>query len=192
MANRDTVLVVGLFGAVALYAYLNQSSLTDIAQTGVDDVTAALTGWKNVQQGPKWVPVINAAETSLGIPTDLLARIAYQESHFRPDIISGANVSSAGALGLMQMLPQYFASVRVPTPFTDDDTAAQITEAGNLLASLYRQFSDWSLAVAAYNWGAGNVNNYLAGKGTALPDETATYVADVFGDVPMPTPQALV
>ena len=192
MPNRDTVLVVGLFGAVALYAYLNQSSLTDIAQTGVDDVTAALTGWKNVQQGPKWVPVLNAAETSLGIPPDLLARIAYQESHFRPDIISGANVSSEGALGLMQMLPKYFASVRVPTPFTDDDTAAQITEAGGLLASLYRQFSDWSLAVAAYNWGAGNVNNYLAGKVTALPDETATYVADVFGDVPMSTPQALV
>lgn len=149
-----------------------------------DAVTATISGWQNVEEGPTWVPVINQSEAANGIPTNLLARMAYQESHFRPDIISGATVSSAGALGILQLMPAYFSTVQVATPFTAADTTAQISQAAQQLASLYGQFDDWTLAIAAYNWGAGNVQKYIAGT-AAMPAETSAYVAEVIADVPV-------
>jgi soluble lytic murein transglycosylase-like protein len=174
-----------LLGGAGLVWLLSQrDSVQGALESGVDNVQAAVSGWKAVQQGPRWVPVLNAMEASYGIPPDLLARVAYQESHFRPDIISGATVSPAGALGLMQMMPAYFASVRVPRPYTDRDTLAQIQEAARELVRLYGVFNDWQLAVAAYDAGQGNVQKYLAGT-RALPAETNNYVAAVFADVPV-------
>ena len=149
-------------------------------------MTAAISGWKSVQQGPQWVPVLNAAESQLGIPADLLARIAYEESHFRQDIIDGNTPSSAGALGLMQLLPKYFNTVQVPVPFAPSDTAAQIQQAGQLLVTLFNHFGDWSLAVAAYNAGQTRIDGYVAGTNT-LPAETSSYVADILADVPVPS-----
>jgi soluble lytic murein transglycosylase-like protein len=149
-----------------------------------DAVNAELNGWQTVEQGPVWVPVINEAETAAGIPANLLARMAYQESHFRPDVISGETVSSAGALGILQLMPQYFSTVQVAIPFTAADTSAQISQAAQQLASLYTTFNDWTLAVAGYNAGAGTIQKYVAGAGS-LPAETAAYVADVIADVPV-------
>jgi soluble lytic murein transglycosylase-like protein len=147
-------------------------------------VTAAIAGWKNVQAGPTWVPVLNSAEQQFGIPPDLLARMAYQESHFRPEIIDGTKASPAGALGLMQLMPQYFNTVRVAVPFQPADTVAQIQQAAQLLVGLMNHFNDWTLAVAAYNDGQGNIDQYVAGT-RALPAETSNYVADVLADVPL-------
>lgn len=140
--------------------------------------------WKQSARASKWLPALGAAEAARGIPTDLLARMAYQESHWRDDIISGRTPSSAGNLGLMQLLPKYFASVRVPIPFTDADTAAQIDQAATELARLYAHYGNWQNAVAAYNWGEGNLDDYLAGNGGNLPSETQNYIAQVFADVP--------
>jgi soluble lytic murein transglycosylase-like protein len=181
MAARSSVWWL-LGGAALLYALASRQQLSNIAQSGVDTVTAALSGWKSVQQGPRWLAALNAAEARHGIPADLLARVAYQESHFRPDIITGATVSPAGALGLMQLMPAYFSSVQVPRPFTDSDTLAQIEEAARELQRLYGHFTDWPLAVAGYNWGQGNVDHYVAGN-ASLPAETNNYIAQVFADV---------
>lgn len=149
-----------------------------------DAVTAATCGWQGVEEGPTWVPVINQAEVAAGIPTNLLARMAYEESHFRPDIISGERPSEAGALGILQLMPQFFSTVQVPIPFSTADTMAQITQAAQQLASLYNEFSDWTLAVAGYNAGAGAVKAFLNGT-QQLPAETQAYVGDIIADVPV-------
>lgn len=154
---------------------------TSFLTAGVDAVTAAIAGWKNAGQGPKWVPVLNAAELQYGIPTDLLARVAYQESHFRQEIIDGTDVSPAGAMGLMQLEPPFFASVRVAVPYTDADTNAQIQEAAKALVSDFEQLGDWQLAVAAYDAGLGAVKKY---NGVPPFPETQRYVAQVTADVP--------
>lgn len=120
---------------------------------------------------------IAATEQALGIPAGLLARIANQESRFRPDIISGATRSSAGAVGLMQLMPKDF-------PSAGQDAKADIGTAGAYLTKLYHQFGSWELAVAAYNDGPGNIRKVLAGKKT-LPSETSNYQANVLGG---PTP----
>src|SRR5271170_7446373 len=101
--------------------------------------------WKDEGQGPVWITPLNNAEDKYGIPRDLLARVAYEESHFRQDIISGATLSSAGAIGIMQLLPQYF-------PGAGQSPSADINTAAGLLFSLYDRFHDWQVALAAYNW----------------------------------------
>jgi soluble lytic murein transglycosylase-like protein len=155
------------------------SSVTGALQTLWENalVTTGVTDWRNVGEGPTYVPYLNTTEAQYAIPADLLARMAYQESHFRADIIDGSTVSPAGAVGIMQLMPEYF-------PGAGENAIADIATAGQYLSKLYSEFGDWQLAVAAYNDGPGNVKAYLAGTKT-LPLETQTYVADVFADVPV-------
>ncbi len=149
-------------------------------------MTATLSGWKSVRQGPYWVPIINGIESQIGLPADLLARMAYQESRFRPEVISGVKVSSAGALGLMQLMPADFNTVNRPRPYSTQDTIDQITEAAVELARLYAHYSDWGLSVMAYNDGEGNIDKYLAGT-HPLPQQTVDYFNQVLTDVPVAT-----
>jgi soluble lytic murein transglycosylase-like protein len=188
--NRDDTLLWILGGAVLAWLLYNRSAVTGAVTGAVasaeDAVTAAVSGWQAVNQGPVWVPVINATEDAIGIPTGLLARQAYQESHFREEIINGTLPSPAGALGILQLMPLYFKTVNVPIPYTAADTQAQISEAGQEMARLYNHYLDWGLALAAYNDGEGNIDKYLAGT-RALPAETQAYVRDILADVPLPS-----
>lgn len=179
-------LVAWLLGGAGLawLLYSQRQTVGSAVQTGVETVQAAVSGWKSVNQGPQWVPVINVAERQYGIPPDLLARMAYQESRYRPDVIDGTTASPAGALGILQLMPRYFTTVQRPTPFTPDDTGAQIQEAAGELSRLYAHFQDWGLAVAAYNDGQGNIDAYVAGA-RQLPSETVNYVSEVLADVPI-------
>lgn len=140
--------------------------------------------WLQSANAQKWAAALAAAEKQYGIPSGLLSRIAYEESHFITSIINGTQASSAGALGMMQLMPQYFSTVNVPIPFTDSDTLAQIDQAAQLLSSLYQQFQNWPNAIAAYNAGAGTVQSYLNGNISALPQQTQTYVAQITADLP--------
>jgi soluble lytic murein transglycosylase-like protein len=133
--------------------------------------------WETAGEGPTYQPTFAVVESNNGIPTNLLYRIGYQESHFRPDIIDGTTVSEAGAVGIMQLEPQFFPGAGV-------NAQTDIATAGAELARLYGVFGDWQLATAAYNDGQGNIAAYLAGTKT-LPTETQNYVADVFADVPV-------
>lgn len=157
-------------------------------------VLAALAGggvvvmyaWEDSAEGRKWAPVLAAAEQKYALPAGLLSRQAAEESSFSPAVIYGTEASSAGALGILQLEPAYFSSVNVPVPFTDADVTAQIEQAAAEDARLYQHFGDWGTALAAYNWGEGDVDHYLANGGT-LPPETSKYVAQILADVPAAT-----
>ena len=127
-----------------------------------------------------YLSALNDAEATYHIPHNLLARIAWQESHFRPDIIAGAVKSPAGAVGIMQLMPNYF-------PDAGQSVLADINTAARLLTTLFQRFKDWQLAVAAYNWGGGNVHHEMADDGgiAGMPTETQNYVNEVFADVPV-------
>lgn len=116
------------------------------------------------------------AEAANGIPAFMLARLAWQESHYRPDIINGQVKSSAGALGIMQIVPRWHPGVDPLNP------AAAIPYAGRYLKNLYRQFGTWKLALMAYNWGPGNVSRWLR-NGGSVPRETQNYHAQILADV---------
>jgi soluble lytic murein transglycosylase-like protein len=127
---------------------------------------------------------IRQAETLQGLPHNLLARVLYQESRFRPEIVSGAVRSKAGAVGIAQFLPAT-AQERGVDPL---DPYQAIPGAAGYLRSLYERFGSWSLAVAAYNWGQGNLAAFLkSGRGAfgqVRPAENINYVAEIMRDVP--------
>lgn len=142
-----------------------------------------MAAWMASDNAKKWAPVLTSVEDQVGLPTGLLARIAYQESHFRQDIIDGSTASPAGALGMMQLMPRFFTTVNRPRPFTDTDTQDQIVEAATLLANLFNHFQDWTLAVAAYNAGQHAIDQVVAGNASLAP-ETAAYISEVSADLP--------
>lgn len=121
--------------------------------------------------------MLAAAETQFGIPTDLLARQAYEESSFLPNIINGQQASSAGALGLMQFEPATATALGV-NPL---DPQSAITGAASLMSQLYSQFGAWSLALAAYDAGPAAV--IAAGNNVPAFPETQNYVAQILADV---------
>lgn len=138
-----------------------------------------------------YAPQIDAVESAYGIPSGLLRRLLYQESRFRSDIIGvypdgtpvpteKRVVSSAGAQGIAQIVPRWHPGVDPWNP------TQAIEYAGRYLANLYRQFGNWSTALAAYNWGPGNIAAHLRDYGTltlaALPGETRNYVEQITAD----------
>lgn len=157
------------------------ASLPDFApivyamQDVADTVTVAINpgGWTPPSSAAPYLPAIAAAEDAQGIPRNLLARLLYQESHYRPEIINGIKRSSAGAIGIAQFMPATAAEMGIDPldPFASIDAAARY------LRRLYNATgSDWKLALASYNWGIGNVTR----KGiAAAPAETRDYVAQI-------------
>jgi soluble lytic murein transglycosylase-like protein len=150
----------------------------------------ALQAWQTSANAQKWAPVLAAAEQAYGLPANLLARQAYTESAYDQSIIDGTRASPAGALGILQLEPQYFDTVRRPTPFSDQDTTDQVNQAAAQMAALYAQLlplaqstgaNPWALALAGYDAGAGAVRKY---GGIPPFTETQNYVSGILADVP--------
>ena len=125
---------------------------------------------------------IMAAERTNGMPNNLLARLLYQESRFRQDIISGEVKSSAGAVGIAQIVPRWHPNVD-PT-----NAIASIYYAAGFLSDQRRRFGTWPLALSAYNFGPSATEKTLRAHGTQwlefVPKETRNYVEDIISDVP--------
>jgi membrane-bound lytic murein transglycosylase D len=113
-----------------------------------------------------------------------LALLPFIESAFNPQA-----VSSARAAGMWQFMPATGQSFDLKqNAFRDDrrDVLASTRAALDYLQQLHGRFGDWHLALAAYNWGQGNVNraitnNKRQGLPTGyldinMPLETRTYV----------------
>lgn len=97
-----------------------------------------------------------------GVPESLVFAVIHTESSFD----SGA-VSSAGAVGLMQMMPDTFAWLTDEILFEHlesgmlYDPETNIKYGTYLLSRFYDRYGDWELTLAAYNGGVGNVDSWL-------------------------------
>jgi hypothetical protein len=111
--------------------------------------------------------LIATAAQDQSLPVAFLTRLIWQESSFRPGV-----VSPAGAQGIAQFMPRTAGERGLADPF---DPQAAIPKAAELLADLGRRFGNLGLAAAAYNAGPARVANWLAGHGS-LPYETRSYV----------------
>lgn len=151
---------------------------------GVAFVGVAIFGSKTVidlskasDNEKKYAPYIAAIENKYGIRTGVLHKLIKQESAFRTDVITGTKKSGVGALGIAQFMPATAKEWLGSTQNALNPELA-IDGAGRYLKWLYGQLGDWTKAVAAYNWGIGNVKN----KGLAnAPSETQKYVKNILG-----------
>jgi membrane-bound lytic murein transglycosylase D len=120
-----------------------------------------------------------------GMPTEL-ALLPVIESAFNPQALSTADAS-----GLWQFVPGTGRDFNLKQNMFKDErrgVLASTDAALTYLQRLYTMFGDWQLALAAYNWGEGNVQkaiqkNRAAGKPTdfeslaeLMPAETRNYV----------------
>ncbi len=118
-----------------------------------------------------------------GMPTEL-ALLPFIESAFNPQAMSVARAS-----GMWQFIPSTGKDYDLKQNiFRDDrrDVLASTRAALDYLGRLYKMFGDWHLALAAYNWGEGNVGRAIARNQKAglptdylslrMPDETRLYV----------------
>lgn len=104
-----------------------------------------------------------------------------QESGFDPAVALGQRKSSAGAEGIAQLMPQYYAGVD-----RTDPQASLTAAAGSMRHYLDAFDGDVRKALASYNAGMGRVQQAVKAHGVnwerALPEETRQYLAGIVGD----------
>jgi len=108
-------------------------------------------------------------EKKYNMPNGILQNIAYHESRYNPNA-----VSHAGAVGIMQIHPRWHKGVNAYDPY------ASIKYGANYLDTLYKRFQNWELALAAWNWGQGNLSKYTLSR---APLETRNFIKNVMTGV---------
>ncbi|MEE3467600.1 MAG: lytic transglycosylase domain-containing protein [Eubacterium sp.] len=113
--------------------------------------------------------IFKRASEKYGISYDFLVAVAKAESDFNFKC-----VSSAGAKGIMQLMPDEIKEFGVTDPY---DPEQNIMAAAKLLAAHLKKFNgDFTLAAAAYNAGSGAVKKY---DGVPPYEETQNYVKKI-------------
>lgn len=113
--------------------------------------------------------IFKEASEKYGVSERLLKAIAYTESGFQANV-----TSSAGAMGIMQLMPSTASAYGVSDPY---DAYQNIMGGAAVLKDLLNMFQgNQSLAIAGYNAGCGNVKKY---GGVPPFTETQNYVAKV-------------
>jgi len=109
---------------------------------------------------------------------ELIWAVIREESHFRPDA-----VSSAGALGLMQIMPPTGKDIaaRLGLSITEDDLLnpeISVRFGSFYVRSMLNMFEgDIDKALAAYNGGAGNVKKWMTSSIGTLDEDFPTAIA---------------
>jgi membrane-bound lytic murein transglycosylase D len=117
------------------------------------------------------------------MPTEL-ALLPFIESAYNPQALSVAK-----AAGMWQFVPGTGRDYNLKQNMWQDerrDVLASTSAALDYLSRLHDMFGDWHLALAAYNWGEGNVQRAIARNEAAglptdyenlrMPNETRNYV----------------
>ena len=118
---------------------------------------------------PALLPIIEEASQRTGLPTELIDAVIRTESGYRPHAIS-----SAGAQGLMQLMPKTAKSLGVKNSL---DPRQNVLGGSKYLRQMLDRFGRVSLALAAYNAGPGAVIKH---KGVPPFTETQAYVKVVW------------
>jgi membrane-bound lytic murein transglycosylase D len=126
-----------------------------------------------------------------GVPQDLIY-LAVAESGFQPQALN----AKSGAGGMWQFMPTGAYGLSRNGWFDErfDPQKSSIAYA-KYMKTLYDQFGDWYLAMAAYDWGPGNVQRAVMRTGYAdfwelyrrgvLPGETKNYVPGIIAAIIM-------
>jgi membrane-bound lytic murein transglycosylase D len=133
-----------------------------------------------------YFPIFEQILDQYGIPLEL-RYLTVVESALNPRIVSWA-----GATGLWQFIYSTGKLYGLNVTSTVDDRCDPIKAthaAARYLRDLYNTFNDWTLAIAAYNCGAGSVNKAIRRSGRHdfwgiyhyLPRETRGYVPAFIG-----------
>lgn len=115
----------------------------------------------------KYDSIFKKAAKKYGVSESLLKAVARAESNFNPN-----DVSSAGAIGVMQLMPSTAKELGVNDPY---DAEQNIMGGAKLIAAHLKKFNgNVKFALAAYNAGSGAVKKY-----GGVPSFCKSYVSKV-------------
>lgn len=151
----------------------NASETDEIAQTNpqaMNEKIARPDVKSDSQTATEVDVIIQKASSRYGVDSGLIRRVIEAESNFRQDA-----VSPKGAMGLMQLMPGTARELGLSDPF---DPKENIMAGTRYLKKLLDRY-DGSIphALAAYNWGMGNLDS----RRSQMPSETKNYVAKITG-----------
>ena len=137
----------------------------------------------------EYLDEVRAAADEFGVPESIIFSVIKVESD-----VNKTAVSSAPAHGLMQLTEETYFWIgndmlgEYPSAFDIYEPELNIRYGTYYLSFLYRKYGSWDTALAAYNAGPGNVNDWLEDSEIADPDgnlvnipykETRNYVKKV-------------
>ncbi|SFI40555.1 lytic transglycosylase domain-containing protein [Jannaschia pohangensis] len=149
--------------------YAHSRRLLPITPEQVRVPTAEVIPRYNGSQRSAWIDHARTAARRNGIPEDLFLRLIRQESGWNPNARS-----HKGAIGLAQLMPGTARALGV----NPNDPAQNLEGGARYLATQYRKFGSWRLALAAYNAGPGAVEQH---NGIPPYRETRNYVTAILG-----------
>lgn len=136
--------------------------------------------WIRLWYPLKYGEIVRMHARNYRLDPALLAAVIYEESKFRPDVRS-----SSGAIGLMQLLPDTAKGIAIHTGGSRFRVSDLYTPELNIrygawyLRHLLEKYGDERTALAAYNAGQQNVDEWRSsGRGIAF-SETRQYVKRV-------------
>ena len=132
----------------------------------------------------RWSAYVGEASARFGVPVAWIRRVIRAESAGRTMLGGRPIVSSAGAMGLMQLMPATWAHMRALLGLGTNphDPRDNILAGTAYLRLMYQRFGYPGL-FGAYNAGPSRYAAYLAGA-RALPTETRAYLATLAGPAP--------
>ena len=158
-------------GALSSAPQSSGSTMSQLQQLAGEMPVAALAASQPSTSGgdTSWLdPIIAKASQKYGVDVGLIKAVIKAESNFNSQA-----VSHAGAQGLMQLMPATARSLGVNDSFDPEQNVMAGTRF--LKDMLHRYSGNVDSALAAYNWGPGNVDR----RPDALPRETRDYLARV-------------
>ncbi len=146
---------------------------------------------RSLERAGRYRDMIRKALASEGVPQDMIY-LAVAESGFQPQSLN----ASSGAGGMWQFMPTGAYGLERNGWFDERFDPEKSSRAyAHYIKSLYNQFGDWYLAMAAYDWGPGNVQRAVMRTGyadywelyrrNALPSETKNYVPKILAAIIM-------
>jgi len=155
--------------SISSYGTIPTNQASQVSDSGVFASVLSNTGSSADSSEVDLDSIFEAASEQYQVPVNLLKAVAKAESNFQADA-----TSSCGAMGIMQLMPGTAKSLGVSDPY---DPEQNIMGGAKYLSQLLSSYDgDTELAVAAYNAGPGNVNEY---GGIPPFQETENYVAKV-------------